>query len=57
VSNGLERDRRARIAHVVAAALVFECVPALSGRVGDVLYFFAWSVRGRRPLEPGPVDA
>jgi hypothetical protein len=109
VSNGLERDRRARVAHVIAAspvrdleyllgkllgnvallgavtvglmgaamamqlvrgegpfapgtflahflvlcgpcalgvaaiALVFECVPGLSGRVGDVLYFFAWS--------------
>lgn len=109
VSNGLERDRRARVAHVVAAspvrnleyllgkllgnlallaaltggllgaavamqlargegpfepvtflahflvlcgpcaagvavlALVFECVPGLSGRVGDVLYFFLWS--------------
>jgi ABC-type transport system involved in multi-copper enzyme maturation permease subunit len=109
VSNGLERDRRARIAHVVAAspvrnaeyllgkllgnvallaaltvglmgaavamqlvrgegpfepgtflahflvlcgpcalgvaaiALVFECVPGLSGRVGDVLYFFVWT--------------
>jgi hypothetical protein len=110
VSNGLERDRRARIAHVVAAspvrnaeyllgkllgnaallaaltvglmgaavamqlvrgegplepgtflahflvlcgpcavgvatiALVFECVPGLSGRVGDVVYFFVWAL-------------
>jgi hypothetical protein len=110
VSNGLERDRRARIAHVAAAspvrsaeyllgkllgnvallaaltvglmgaavamqlvrgegplepgtflahflvlcgpcavgvatiALVFECVPGLSGRVGDVVYFFVWAL-------------
>jgi hypothetical protein len=29
---------------VAAIALVFECVPGLCGRVGDVLYFFAWSL-------------
>jgi ABC-type transport system involved in multi-copper enzyme maturation permease subunit len=27
---------------VATVALVFECVPGLSGRVGDVLYFFVW---------------
>jgi ABC-type transport system involved in multi-copper enzyme maturation permease subunit len=29
---------------VAAIALVFECVPGLSGRLGDVGYFLAWSV-------------
>ena len=32
------------IAVVAALALMFECVPLLSGRLGDVLYFFVWSV-------------
>ncbi len=27
---------------VAGLALTFECVPFLSGRVGDVLYFFSW---------------
>jgi ABC-type transport system involved in multi-copper enzyme maturation permease subunit len=122
VSNGLERDRQARIAHVIAAspvrnseyllgkllgnvallaaltvgllgaavamqlvrgegpfepgtflahflvlcgpcalgvaaiALVFECVPGLSGRVGDVLFFFAWSVLVAVGAEPWQAD-
>ena len=29
---------------VAALALMFECVPLLSGRLGDVLYFFIWAV-------------
>ena len=29
---------------VAALALMFECVPPLSGRLGDVLYFFIWAV-------------
>jgi hypothetical protein len=29
---------------VAALALMFECVPLLSGRLGDVLYFFIWMV-------------
>ena len=29
---------------VSALALMFECVPLLAGRLGDVLYFFVWSV-------------
>ena len=29
---------------VAALALMFECVPMLSGRLGDVLYFFIWAV-------------
>ena len=29
---------------VSALALMFECVPPLAGRLGDVLYFFVWSV-------------
>ena len=29
---------------VAALALCFECVPALSGRLGDVAYFFVWTV-------------
>ena len=29
---------------VAALALCFECVPALSGRLGDVAYFFVWVV-------------
>ena len=29
---------------VAALALMFECVPLLSGRLGDVLYFFVWAV-------------
>ncbi len=32
------------IAVVSALALMFECVPLLAGRLGDVLYFFVWSV-------------
>ncbi len=32
------------IAVVSALALMFECVPPLAGRLGDVLYFFVWSV-------------
>ncbi len=31
------------IPSVAAIALMFECVPFLSGRVGDVLYFFFWT--------------
>lgn len=29
---------------VSALAIAFECIPLLSGRVGDVLYFFIWMV-------------
>ena len=29
---------------VAALALCFECVPLLSGRLGDVAYFFVWAV-------------
>ncbi len=29
---------------VSALAISFECIPVLSGRVGDVLYFFIWMV-------------
>jgi hypothetical protein len=29
---------------VAALALMFECVPLLAGRLGDVLYFFIWAV-------------
>ena len=29
---------------VAALALMFECVPLLSGRLGDVLYFFVWAI-------------
>jgi len=29
---------------VSALAIAFECIPVLSGRVGDVLYFFIWMV-------------
>ena len=29
---------------VAALALMFECVPLLSGRLGDVLYFFLWAI-------------
>jgi len=29
---------------VAAIALVFECAPGLSGRLGDVLYFFVWCI-------------
>lgn len=32
------------IAVIAALALMFECVPLLAGRLGDVLYFFVWSV-------------
>ena len=32
------------IAVVAALALMFECVPLLSGRLGDVLYFFVWAI-------------
>jgi hypothetical protein len=31
------------ITFVAVLALVFECVPWLSGRFGDVFYFFAWA--------------
>jgi hypothetical protein len=30
------------IAWMATVALVFECAPGLSGRAGDVLYFFVW---------------
>ena len=29
---------------IAALSLMFECVPLLSGRLGDVLYFFVWMV-------------
>jgi len=29
---------------IAAVALMFECVPILSGRGGDVLYFFFWTI-------------
>lgn len=32
------------IAVISALALMFECVPPLAGRLGDVLYFFVWSI-------------
>ena len=32
------------IVWVCVLALVFECAPGLSGRVGDVAYFFVWAV-------------
>jgi hypothetical protein len=40
------------IAWVAAVALVFECAPGLSGRVGDVLYFFFWSLTIALGAEP-----
>ena len=41
---------------VAAIALVFECVPGLSGRVGDVVYFFAWTVLLSVGAEPWKTD-
>ncbi len=41
---------------LAAIALVFECVPGLSGRVGDVLYFFAWSILISVGAEPWRID-
>jgi hypothetical protein len=32
------------ISVIAALALMFECVPLLSGRLGDVLYFFVWAI-------------
>ena len=32
------------IAWVCALALLFECVPGLAGRFGDLVYFFVWGV-------------
>src|SRR5512143_1934284 len=40
------------IAWVAVIALVFECAPGLGGRVGDVLYFFVWSITLALGAEP-----
>ncbi len=40
------------IAWVAVIALVFECTPGLSGRIGDVLYFFVWSLTVALGAEP-----
>jgi hypothetical protein len=40
------------IAWVAAVALVFECAPGLSGRVGDVAYFFVWTLTIMLGAEP-----
>jgi len=48
------------IAWVAAIALLFECAPGLSGRVGDVVYFFAWTITlmlGVEPWRKGDVPA
>jgi hypothetical protein len=37
---------------VAVIALVFECAPGLGGRVGDVLYFFVWSLTLALGMEP-----
>lgn len=37
---------------VAVIALVFECAPGLGGRVGDVLYFFVWSLTLGLGMEP-----
>ena len=40
-----------------AVALAFECVRPLSGRVGDVLYFFVWTIMIAASAIPGAADA
>lgn len=40
------------IAWVAALALLFECVPFLSGRAGDVAYFFCWMLALPLGMEP-----
>jgi hypothetical protein len=40
------------IAWVAAMALVFECAPGLSGRAGDVAYFFVWALAISLGAEP-----
>ena len=40
------------IAWVAVMALVFECTPGLSGRAGDVLYFFVWMFAIPLSIEP-----
>ncbi len=40
------------IAWVAAMALLFECAPGLSGRAGDVTYFFVWSLAIGLGAEP-----
>ena len=41
---------------VASFALLFECVPVLSGRFGDVAYFFVWVVTLSMPLFLGDLD-
>jgi len=40
------------VAWVAAMALVVECAPGISGRLGDALYFFVWSFTVALGVEP-----
>ena len=42
---------------IAVFALLFECVPFLSGRLGDVAFFFAWAASLALPILLGDLEA